>query len=62
MVKVLGFTLYAADWAGSSAPYSQTVSVGYTMTPDQPGILDIDNSATAEQIEAAGNAKLRLSS
>ena len=56
----LSFTLTAADWTGSSAPYSQTVTVN-GITEGMKAVFDIAESATDAQALAASDALLRVS-
>lgn len=51
-------TLYASEWQGSSAPYSQTVIVE-GMTAETQGTVSVSESATDEQYNTAAYASLR---
>lgn len=51
------FNLYANSWTGSSAPYTQTVSVS-GVTANNIGFLDISQSATASMRAIARDAML----
>lgn len=48
-VKKVNFTLFASAWSGDSAPYTQTVDLGVTVSSGQNGLIGISPSATETQ-------------
>lgn len=56
----IGATLTASGWTGSTAPYTQEITVD-KLGADQNGSIGLAQSATAAQNEAAIQAMLRVS-
>lgn len=55
------FTLYAASWTGTSAPYSQTVSIS-GLGSTQNGFSQLAQNPTLAQSTADFKAKIRVNS
>lgn len=53
-------TLDKDDWAGNAAPYTQTLTTTNSLVNNQNGVIDLAQSATAEQREAERNALLHI--
>ena len=51
--------LRAAGWSGTSAPYTQTVSVSIVKNPSIDGYVGLAENVTTEQWNAAALARLR---
>lgn len=51
--------LRAAGWSGTSAPYTQTVSVSIVKNPSIDGYVGLAETVTTEQWNAAALARLR---
>lgn len=58
--KVINAVLSVGKWSGSAAPYTQTLQV-QGLTAEQNVVIDVAINITDEQLQAACNAKLRVS-
>lgn len=61
-VMPLALTLIAANWTGSSAPYTQTIIFSTPFTNDIAGVVGLAEQATTTQINAAKEADMTATS
>lgn len=57
--RVFEFTLRAADWAGTSAPYTQTIVVD-DLNPDMYGAVSLVDNYSPQELRAAILAKINF--